>query len=180
MVYKFSVDSMEEEWKDEDLIRNIKRRFRRTNIPCVKYNYGLDETVQNFSNFHAYFHLSDDESEVLIFNKKPKENPEYILEADPYEVKKKKDNLIDERGRKERYYNDPEQFTVKQSNASFKISDVQGVIYGGVSSRFWMYRKHMMSMDIEEFIHGRVQFYAWQCITLDLQYRTLDLVIKDD
>ena len=36
----------------------------------------------------------------MITNKKPIEDPEYILEADPYEVKNKKKNLIDEKGLK--------------------------------------------------------------------------------
>jgi len=45
MLYELGVESLEEEWKDEDLIRNIKRRFKRRKTPCVKYNYGLDETV---------------------------------------------------------------------------------------------------------------------------------------
>jgi len=96
--------------------------------------------------------LSEDENEIIIHNKKPIENPQYILEADPYEVKKKKDNLIDELGRQERYFNDPEKFTIHLSNASFKISDIQGLIYGGISSRFWMYRKHMCQIEVNEYL----------------------------
>ena len=35
------------------------------------------------------------------------------------------------------------EFRIKESNSSFNIKDVQGIIYGGQSSRFWVYRKHI-------------------------------------
>ena len=34
-------------------------------------------------------------------------------------------------------------YKLKISNASFDVSDVQGIIFGGLSSRFWVYRKHL-------------------------------------
>jgi len=45
---------------------------------------------------------------------------------------------------------------MKKSKTSFKLKDVKGIAFGGISSRFWMYRKHMMTMDIEEFVQERV------------------------
>ena len=30
-----------------------------------------------------------------------------------------------------------------KSNASFSIDDVEDLTFGGVSSRFWLFRKHM-------------------------------------
>ena len=45
---------------------------------------------------------------------------------------------------------DEEGFTYKNisSSASFDISDLQGFVFGPNASRFWMYRKHINSMDI--------------------------------
>jgi len=34
-------------------------------------------------------------------------------------------------------------FEYKKSSASCNLSDIQGIIIGGISSRFWMLRKHM-------------------------------------
>jgi len=38
-------------------------------------------------------------------------------------------------------------FETKKSNASCRIKDIQSFIYGGISSRFWMYRKHTNFID---------------------------------
>ena len=34
-------------------------------------------------------------------------------------------------------------YEFKKSKSSFKIEDVKGIIYGGVSFRFWMFRKYL-------------------------------------
>lgn len=41
-------------------------------------------------------------------------------------------------------------FVTKVSNSSCKIEDITGIIYGGISSRFWLYRKHIICQDFEE------------------------------
>jgi hypothetical protein len=80
------------------------------------------------------------------------------------------------------------QFT--QSSTSCAISDIQGIIYGGFSSRFWIFRKHLSCLDYSiimkdtkkrKFRGGKTElpFYSWQCITLKLSDRDVDLVIKD-
>lgn len=40
------------------------------------------------------------------------------------------------------------QFHSVSSSASTKIEDIEGLIFGGLSSRFWMFRKHMICLDI--------------------------------
>lgn len=50
-------------------------------------------------------------------------------------------------------------FRVVKSFASCKIKDIKGFIYGGLSSRFWMLRKHTNFLD-----HAACEnlpFYAW-------------------
>ena len=82
---------------------------------------------------------------------------------------------------------------MKKSSACTDIEDIQGIIYGGISSRFWIYRKHLICMDYDKVKknskHNRkfdgdksgvIPFYAWQCITLDLKDRYVDLVIKNE
>jgi hypothetical protein len=43
-----------------------------------------------------------------------------------------------------------------------------------------MLRKHLNSLDIKAYRSGNFPFYAWQCITLQLPHRDVDLVIKED
>lgn len=62
-----------------------------------------------------------------------------------------------------------------QSNSSFAIKEVTGFIYGGFSSRFWMLRKHTNFLD--RIIMNHLPFFAWQCISILMPGRTIDLVI---
>lgn len=86
-----------------------------------------------------------------------------------------------------------DQFNLKKSSASTDIDDIQGIIYGGISSRFWVYRKHLICMDYDKIKknskHNRkfdgdksgvIPFFAWQCVTLQLKDRYVDLVIKNE
>jgi len=70
-------------------------------------------------------------------------------------------------------------FKQKESAASCEIDEIQAFIFGGTSSRFWMLRKHINSMSKEEIAKG-LPFYSWNCITLKLARRDVDLVIKDE
>lgn len=69
---------------------------------------------------------------------------------------------------------DPE-FQNVVSSASCYVSEIKDFIYGGMSSRFWMLRKHFNSLSLREL--KSVPFYSWQCITLILEHRDVDLVI---
>lgn len=98
---------------------------------------------------------------------------------------------------REHFDNIKNEFVVKKSSASCKLSDIKGIIFGGLSSRFWLYRKHIIYQDTEH-EHGenhnqlinkeykapkpaaRAPFFSWQCITLELENRSVDLVIKDE
>jgi hypothetical protein len=57
-------------------------------IKIVKYNYSIDPTVQTYSCFEGYMHLSLDGKELMIVNKKPLSSKDYVLEADPNEIRK--------------------------------------------------------------------------------------------
>ena len=53
------------------------------------------------------------------------------------------------------------------------------MIFGGVSSRFWMMRKHFSNLSASELKNKNTPLHAWQCITLQLKHREVDLVIAD-
>ena len=66
-------------------------------------------------------------------------------------------------------------FKIKKSAASCKIDDIVGFIYGGQSSRFWMLRKYLISIPAKE--DKLIALRSWNCITLQLKNRDVDLVI---
>jgi len=55
-------------------------------------------------------------------------------------------------------------FELSPSSSSCKISDIIGFVYGGFSSRFWMFRKHIMSMTDSDL--QSLPFYCWECLTI--------------
>ena len=58
------------------------------------------------------------------------------------------------------------EFKLSKSAATCKLSDIDGFVFGGMSSRFWCLRKHMNTMDLSKVRKGEVPFYSWECITL--------------
>ena len=89
------------------------------------------------------------------------------------------------------------QYIQKESECGCRIDAIKGIIFGGLSSRFWLYRKHVIyqdshveSMDGYDFKLSknyktpqqvqRAPFYSWECLTLELEGRSVDLVIKDE
>lgn len=65
-----------------------------------------------------------------------------------------------------------------KSQASCRLEDIKGFTFGGFSSRFWMLRKHINSMDRESL--KTLPFYCWDCIVLEKQFRSVDLVIRNE
>lgn len=70
-----------------------------------------------------------------------------------------------------------EEFDEVPSSACCNISDIKSIVFGPVSSRFWLYRKHIITMESME-NKKKLPFFAWECITLHLKNRDVDLVIK--
>lgn len=66
---------------------SIVREIREDPIKCVKYNYALDSEIQNYLQYDSLISVSEDGTELIITNKKPVENPDYILDADPNIIK---------------------------------------------------------------------------------------------
>ena len=39
------------------------------------------------------------------------------------------------------------QYNMIDSSATTEINNIEGIIFGGLSSRFWLFRKHMICID---------------------------------
>ena len=72
------------------------------------------------------------------------------------------------------------EFNLHKSSTSCNLDEIRGILFGGISSRFWMLRKHMNSYNVSEYNSDSIPFYAWQCVTLQLVHREVDLVIKNE
>ena len=69
-------------------------------------------------------------------------------------------------------------FSKAKSSTSCAVKEIKAIIYGGSSSRFWVLRKHINSMKKNQL--KDVPFYSWECLTLVLEHREVDLVIKNE
>ena len=64
----------------------------------------------------------------------------------------------------EEFLKTQEKFTIVRSNASCHLKDIKGFIYGGLSSRFWLLRKHLNLVEDVK----KMPFYSWECLTIEL------------
>ena len=71
-----------------------------------------------------------------------------------------------------------ERYQKIKSNSTCFIRDIQSFVFGGFSSRFWVYRKHINSMNVEQL--RNLPFYSWECLTLNTEHKSINLVIKDE
>ena len=72
-----------------------KKRFLNKKISATKYNYALDQNVQNFGCYECYIQLQKND-DVIIMNKRIIENPKYVLEQDPLEVQRIREEHAEE------------------------------------------------------------------------------------
>ena len=79
---------------------------------------------------------------------------------------------------KENILNNTESFIKeRKSHASCLIKDIKGFVYGGFNSRFWMVRKYSILKNRKE-LH-KLPFYNWECISIELNHRSIDIVIQN-
>ena len=64
------------------------------------------------------------------------------------------------------------------SSASCYVSEIEQVMFGGTQARFWMYRKHFNFLPLSDI--DDLPFYSWQCLTLCLAGREVNLVIHNE
>lgn len=57
-------------------------------------------------------------------------------------------------------------YVSRKSSSSMALADIECILYGGMSSRFWMLRKHMIQTKKKNLTDEKLAFYSWQCITL--------------
>lgn len=179
-------------WSYARLLKELQERP----IDCTKYNHTLEGNVMNHYQFEAKIQISEDGKQLLITNRKPRTNPRYMYEKAPAEVEQERE---ERNAKARRGLLTQEELAGEQegqedgyrwvcSSATCNIADIEGIVYGGRSSRFWIFRKHMISVEYDDLRHDSEKdgktcafpFFAWQCITLQISGRSVDLVIKNE
>ena len=86
--YEASKVKIDESYNNHSEINSLTEHIKKNKIKCIKYNYALEGSVQNYFNFEATISLSNNEEALIINNIKPFK-AKYILESDPREIKRK-------------------------------------------------------------------------------------------
>lgn len=80
----------------------------------------------------------------------------------------------------EEQFQDEVKLVIQPSSASCSLSQIKSISFGGFSSRFWSLRKHIISTEFQFQKPLNLPFYSWQCISLNLNNRDVDIVIKNE
>lgn len=141
----------------------------------------MDVKVQNFEHQKAFVKIEKKGKYLGLYNAKISEKINYVLEADPELLEEKK--IEHKLMKKMKYGDDIEKdpdvsINYTQSSASCYIKDIQIMTFGGFSTRFWALRKHINCLRDDQM--DNLPFYSWQCLSLKLKHREVDLVICDE
>lgn len=184
-LYQKNKLKIDERHHDLKQIDRIRERLKSERIKCVKYNHSLDDEVQRVVSFEGYLQLSKDGKFLKIVNKKVIRKKAYAYDPDYRVIQRKREEFEKTllRGKNseimEENFVEGRDFVYKKSNSSMALDDIQGILYGGLSSRFWMLRKHMICSNVKKMVDGLTAFYSWQCLTIQLKHREVDLVIPN-
>ena len=69
--------------EDISEIDKIKDYLTTNRLAGFKYNYSLNEEVQNFTSYHMFIEFDKSGEYINIINRIPIERVKYIIEADP-------------------------------------------------------------------------------------------------
>ena len=98
--YQQAKSWLDKYWSNQKLLVKLQQDLQMKPISCIKYNYSLERDVQDFDSQEAQIKISMDGEELEIHNMKIHEQREYVLEADPNEVKR----LTQDAGNREERY----------------------------------------------------------------------------
>lgn len=93
--YRENRQIYEKKRDDFDEINRITKFFTNNKAKIIKLNHNLDGHVQAFTQYEGFMQIEEAldleppfgmKTFLRITNKKPNNNPKFILEADPYEV----------------------------------------------------------------------------------------------
>ena len=152
--------------KDDTFDPLIYLRQRRNGIPCRKYHY----QINSFCYYDATFYMSPDGKSFVISHRHEEGEDAHADHAHGHQSAG-----ADVMGE------------LRDCTKEFRIEDVQGFVFGGFASRFWVQRRGINEIIAHEKAagHGKaldhiLPYYAWECITIQLPDRNIDLVVREE
>lgn len=146
----------------------VSAKAGQKKIPEAEQTKVVEKSISSSSSSSS----GNDDEEEEYENQRSSDNDDMVWDIEDLKKQKRKKN---KKMRDENVI-----FTKTKSNGTCKISDIEGFIFGPSSSRFWMMRKHINSLDNTNRRIVKLPFYAWQCITLQMNLRDVDLVIQEE
>ena len=156
--------------------QHVSQYLSNNLITSMKINHSLDETTQNFQSFKAYLFLEDDV--LTIVNRKPcigKTPEDFSLEGDVVQSLESVKAMVV--GSQLVESENGLVYELTKSSACTNVEEITGLVFGGTTSRFWLYRKHFSCLPFSKL--QNLPFHAWDCLTLQTKARDIDLVIPD-
>jgi hypothetical protein len=101
------------------------------------------------------------------------EHKDLYSDSDDYDMSSVQEKLEDDN-------HNGVKLVIQPSSASCYLSQIKSISFGGFSSRFWSLRKHILSTEFQFQKPLNLPFYSWQCISLSLHNRDVDIVIKNE
>lgn len=140
-------------------------------INTLKINHSLDETTQNFMGFKSYLFLN--EGTLHVVNRRPCLDKTATADQSVCLSEVKAMGA----GSSLTECEDGVVYELSESGASTAVEDITGIVFGGMTSRFWIYRKHFSCLSYGQL--ENLPFHAWDCLTLQTKKRDIDLVLTD-
>ena len=81
--YQNAKKRIDRRFENIEEILDIKERLKARRLMGFKFNYSLQEVVQNFRSFHMFIEFDRTVKWLTIYNRKPVDHTEHVLEADP-------------------------------------------------------------------------------------------------
>ena len=110
----------------------------------------------NHNQDECKIQLGEDGKTIKITNRKLNSKPSYRYEITPDDILEERRLKLEAKKLGKKYepiiHEVDDDHYWMESSATCNLSDIQAIIYGGMSSRFWIYRKHMISLDPQSII----------------------------
>ena len=132
----------------------MRRKYTGTSDPfdVTRANTHYEQTKEKIQKIKQAKRLIDLQHKFQSNNLKLDENDDRLDDINDISSSDEEENIKD--------------YNLTKSSTSCSIDKIEAIIYGGVSSRFWLFRKHMISENTEKLKRQRPPFFAWECLTI--------------
>ena len=139
-------------YKDKEYVlendpSEIQKKIKEKQEQEKKFLEKLKHNKSTFSKFTKFISKNPFESESAT----TPDDEDKVMNPQEIYTKEKREQFENEREIEVFSQGPSKKYNLKESSTSCKLSEIESIIYGGKSSRFWMLRKHLSSIKNKEF-----------------------------